>query len=129
MSTSDTDTPRSTPPRVPPADRGATRIADRVVTKIAAQAAREALAATGPAPARPHATVTVHHDIARVHVSLELDYPSDLTAQCAAVRREVTERIERCAGMAVPEVHIDIERLRPLPAGPAASGRSGRRLR
>ncbi|MEU6893464.1 hypothetical protein ABZ934_17020 [Streptomyces sp. NPDC046557] len=129
MSTSSTNTPRPTPPRVLPAERGATQIADRVVAKIAAQAAREALAATGPAPAPPHATVTVHHDIARVHVSLELGYPSDLTAQCAAVRREVTERIERCAGMAVPEVDIDIEQLRPLPAGPAAAGRSGRRLR
>ncbi|KJY36929.1 hypothetical protein VR46_30390, partial [Streptomyces sp. NRRL S-444] len=125
-------TPRTTPPRVPPADRGATRIADRVVAKIAAQAAREALAAqpaggaaqavglvgpvgsAGPAgagPAAPHATVTVHHDIARVRVSLELDYPSDLAARCAAVRRRVVSRIEECAGMSVPEVDIDIEHL------------------
>ncbi len=109
-------TPRATPPRVPPGDRGATRIADRVVAKIAAQAAREALAAqpSGPpqgAAAAPHATVTVHHDIARVRVSLELDYPSDLAAQCAAVRGRVARRIEECAAMAVPEVDIDIEHL------------------
>nr|WSW46508.1 hypothetical protein OG296_27250 [Streptomyces sp. NBC_01001] len=120
-------TPRATPPRVPPADRGATRIADRVVAKIAAQAAREALAAPpgGPptaagratrtagsaGPAAPHATVTVHHDIARVRVSLELDYPSDLAAQCAAVRRQVVLRIEECTAMSVPEVDIDIEHL------------------
>ncbi|MFI6149418.1 hypothetical protein [Streptomyces sp. NPDC051109] len=116
-------TPRATPQRVPPAERGATRIADRVVAKIAAQAAREALAAQpdgqpdgarpagGAAPAAPHATVTVHHDIARVRVSLELAYPADLAARCAAVRRQVVRRVEECASMAVPEVDIDIEHL------------------
>ncbi|MEV6953558.1 hypothetical protein [Streptomyces sp. NPDC051183] len=122
--------PRSTPPRVAAADRGATRIADRVVAKIAAQAAREALAAQRggrPAPAPPHAAVTVHHDIARVRVSLELDYPSDLAAQCAAVRKQVADRIEACAAMAVPEVDIDIEHLHAPQTGPA-TGRV-RRLR
>ncbi|MET9886815.1 hypothetical protein ABZZ20_27475 [Streptomyces sp. NPDC006430] len=109
-------TPRATPPRVPPAERGATRIADRVVAKIAAQAAREALAATPGGPPRPaappaHATVTVHHDIARVRVSLELDYPSDLAAQCAAVRSQVVRRVEECTSMSVPEVDLDIEHL------------------
>ncbi|MFK0047390.1 hypothetical protein ACIQU4_25390 [Streptomyces sp. NPDC090741] len=118
-------TPRATPQRVPPADRGATRIADRVVAKIAAQAAREALTAQPDGPPEadragsaggavagaPHATVTVHHDIARVRVSLELEYPSDLAAQCAAVRHQVVRRIEECAAMSVPEVDIDIEHL------------------
>ncbi|KPI21569.1 protein of unknown function DUF322 [Actinobacteria bacterium OV450] len=112
-------TPRAVPPRVPPAERGATRIADRVVAKIAAQAAREALAARPGGPPRtagagagaPHATVTVHHDIARVRVSLELDYPSDLAAQCAAVRSQVVRRVEECASMSVPEVDLDIEHL------------------
>ncbi|MFJ6795974.1 hypothetical protein [Streptomyces sp. NPDC091268] len=124
-------TPRTTPPRVAAAERGATRIADRVVAKIAAQAAREALAArsgAGPADAAPpHATVTVHHDIARVRISLELDYPSDLAAQCAAVRERVADRVEAYAAMAVPEVDIDIEHLHAPPAGPA-TGRV-RRLR
>ncbi|CAM5416921.1 Asp23/Gls24 family envelope stress response protein [Streptomyces avidinii] len=101
--------PRSGAPRVAAADRGATRIADRVVAKIAAQAAREVLGTTSGAPA--HATVTVHHDIARVRVSLEVDYPSDLAAQCAAVRRQVALRVEECASMSVPEVDIDIEHL------------------
>ncbi|MFD3549477.1 hypothetical protein ACFWUW_28450 [Streptomyces sp. NPDC058655] len=111
-------TPKATPPRVAAADRGATRIADRVVAKIAAQAAREALTAPPGRPgeaAAPHATVTVHHDIARVRVSLELGYPSDLAAQCAAVRRQVALRIEECAQMAVPEVAVDIEHLHSAP--------------
>lgn len=120
--------PRSAAPRVDAAERGATRIADRVVAKIAAQAAREALAQPVPDAAPPHATVTVHHDIARVRVSLELGYPSDLAAQCAAVRRQVALRVEEYAEMSVPEVDIDIERLRPTQARPAA-GRRDRRLR
>ncbi|MFJ4862968.1 hypothetical protein [Streptomyces sp. NPDC088748] len=101
--------PRSAVPRVSAGERGATRIADGVVAKIAAQAAREVLDTTSGTPA--HATVTVHHDIARVRVSLELDYPSDLAAQCAAVRRQVALRVEECASMSVPEVDIDIEHL------------------
>ncbi|MFG2619980.1 hypothetical protein ACGFXC_20460 [Streptomyces sp. NPDC048507] len=119
--------PRATPPLVPAADRGATRIADRVVAKIASRAAREALDA--PPGNGPHAVVTVHHDIARVRVSLELAYPSDLAAQCAAVRRLVALRIEECAQLTVPEVGIDIEHLRPAtPFRPAPAGRD-RRLR
>lgn len=120
-------TPRPAPPRVAAAERGATRIADRVVAKIAARAAREALAGAGAGAAPPHATVTVHHDIARLRVALELAYPSDLAAQCANVRRQVALRVEEYAEMAVPEVDIDIERLRPERARPAA-GRD-RRLR
>ncbi|MDX3539682.1 hypothetical protein PV721_36235 [Streptomyces sp. MB09-01] len=119
------DQPRATPPRVAAEDRGSTLIADRVVAKIAAQAAREALTATSGAP--PHATVTVHHDIARVRVSLELDYPSDLAAQCAAVRARVAHRVEECAQMSVPEVDIDVEHLHSAHTRTAA-GRD-RRLR
>ncbi|WP_371615251.1 hypothetical protein [Streptomyces sp. NBC_00454] len=119
--------PRSAPPRVAAADRGATRIADRVVAKIAARAAREALEHPAPDGSPPHATVTVHHDIARVRVALDLPYPCDLAAQCAAVRRRVALRVEEYAQMSVPEVDIDIEHLRPTPVRPAA-GRD-RRLR
>ncbi|MFD8888039.1 hypothetical protein ACFV0H_36970 [Streptomyces erythrochromogenes] len=116
---------RATPHAVAAADRGATRIADRVVAKIAAQAAREALPGSTGAP--PQATVTVHHDIARVRVGLELHYPSDLAAQCAAVRSRVTRRVEEYAQMSVPEVDIDIEHLHSAHTRTAA-GRD-RRLR
>ncbi|MFI7012263.1 Asp23/Gls24 family envelope stress response protein [Streptomyces sp. NPDC050145] len=97
--------------QVAPAERGATRIADRVVAKIAAYAAREALDVVPADGAPPHATVTVHHDTARVHVSLELEYPVDIGAQCAAVRRQVEERVRTLAGMEVPEVAVEVERL------------------
>lgn len=126
-----TPAPRTTPPLVAAADRGATRIADRVVAKIAAQAAREALDAlpahSSPGSA-PYADVTVHHDVARVRITLELAYPSDLAAQCAAVRRLVALRVEECAAMEVPEVDIDIDHLHPTALRPAPAGRE-RRLR
>ncbi|RRQ89093.1 hypothetical protein [Streptomyces griseofuscus] len=103
--------------RVPPGERGATRIADRVVAKVAAQAAREAL---GPPPAdaeAPHATVVVHRDTARIRVHLELGYPCDIGARCAAVRRKVTERVGALVNMTVSEVAVRVERLHPPTAG------------
>ncbi|WP_037843228.1 Asp23/Gls24 family envelope stress response protein [Streptomyces sp. NRRL F-5126] len=97
---------------VPPAERGSVTIADRVVAKIAAQAAREALFHGVPEGGdAPHAVVTVHKNNARVRVGVELDYPSDIGAQCGAVRRSVSERVNRLAGMRVPEVEVRVERL------------------
>ncbi|MEV6553374.1 hypothetical protein AB0M57_32440 [Streptomyces sp. NPDC051597] len=113
----------TTPGRVAPAGRGATRIADRVVAKIAAQAAREALGAPPEGGNAPHAAVTVHQEVARVRVSLELGYPSDLGAQCGAVRRRVAERVRALAGMEVPEVAVQIERLHAAHTGAADRGR------
>ncbi|MFF3348073.1 hypothetical protein [Streptomyces sp. NPDC002779] len=107
---------------VPPGERGATRIADRVVVKIASQAAREAL---GPLPADvspPHAGAVVHHDTARLRLHLELDYPTDIGARCAAVRRHVAERVRALVGMEVPEVVVHVERLHPVHG--AAQGRT-----
>ncbi|NGO69016.1 Asp23/Gls24 family envelope stress response protein [Streptomyces boncukensis] len=104
---------------VPAAERGATRIADRVVAKVAAQAAREALRQAGEGPALPgvsggappRATVVVREHAARVRVALELRYPSNIGAQCGAVRRRVTARVQDLVGMEVPDVALDIERL------------------
>ncbi|MCM2391544.1 Asp23/Gls24 family envelope stress response protein [Streptomyces albipurpureus] len=103
--------------RIAPGERGATVIADRVVAKIAAQAAREALNGVPKGANAPHATVTVRHDAARVRISLELDYPSDIGRQCGAVRRTVTERVETLAGMEVPEVAVLVERLHSAHSG------------
>jgi uncharacterized alkaline shock family protein YloU len=106
------------------AERGATRIADRVVAKIAAQAAREVLPALPPDAVPPHATVVVHHESARVRVSLELDYPSDIGGQCHAVRRHVAQRVRALVGMEVPEVAVQVERLHLAQAPGAAQGRT-----
>lgn len=125
-------------PVVEAGQRGATRIADRVVAKIAAQAAREALREVSGGSTDAHATVTVRRrdgkggggqggrgrsgggqgnggqvlGEARVRVAVELDYPSDIGAQCGAVRRRVAARVTELAAMTVPEVAVTVERLR-----------------
>ncbi|MFG2142006.1 hypothetical protein [Streptomyces sp. NPDC048650] len=120
-------------PAVPAGERGATRIADRVVAKIAAQAAREALREVSPAASTDaHATVTVHRrdgqehfGEARVRIAAELGYPSDIGAHCAAVCRQVSERVRALANMAVPEVAVEVERLH----SPLLDGRERGRVR
>ncbi|MFD5876792.1 hypothetical protein [Streptomyces sp. NPDC060322] len=108
--------------RVDAAGRGQTRIADRVVAKIAAQAAKEAVDERPEGAAAPRATVTVHRDTARVRVSLDLAYPCDIGRQCGAVRRRVAERVRALAGMEVPEVAVQVERLHRPEAGTAPEG-------
>ncbi|MEW2395073.1 hypothetical protein [Streptomyces sp. NPDC046862] len=109
---------------VAPAERGSTRIADRVIAKIASQAAREALEALPPDAMPPHASAVVHHESARISVGLELDYPSDIGARCAAVRRRVAQRVEALAGMDVPEVAVLVERLHLVHVPGAVHGRT-----
>ncbi|MEV0257863.1 hypothetical protein AB0H82_26845 [Streptomyces sp. NPDC050732] len=110
--------------QVAPGERGATRIADRVVAKIAARAAREAVDAVPPDGSPPRATVSVRHESARVRVSVELDYPCDIGGQCGAVRRQVAERVRELAGMEVPEVAVQVERLHSAQVRAAAQGRT-----
>lgn len=109
--------------RVAPAERGATIIADRVVAKIAAQAAREALGRLPEGASPPNAMVVVHHDTARVRISLELDYPGDIGRQCGAVRHQVTRRVRTLAGMEVPEVAVQVERLHSVHSRHGGQGR------
>ncbi|MEC3993356.1 Asp23/Gls24 family envelope stress response protein [Actinacidiphila sp. DG2A-62] len=108
---------------LPAAERGSLRIADRVIAKIAAQAAGEVLGdAPGadlvPRDATPHATVSVRKNSARLRLTLELGYPTDIGAVCGRVRRHVTAKVEALTGMDVPEVAVEVERLHA-----AASGR------
>lgn len=105
--------------RVPAAERGATRIADRVVAKVASRAAHEVLS---DAPERhrelagrgPHASVSVRSGNARIRLTVELAYPSDIGAVCAALRREVAHRVHSLTGMRVPEVAVEVQRLHPV---------------
>lgn len=111
-------------PQVAPSERGSTRIADRVVSKIAAQAAREAIGRVPDGGSAPHAAVTVHEARARVHISLDLGYPSDIGAQCAAVRHQVAQQVRTLAGMEVPEVAVQVERLHSVHTTGADRGRA-----
>ncbi|WP_329598965.1 Asp23/Gls24 family envelope stress response protein [Streptomyces pseudovenezuelae] len=109
---------------VPPGDRGATRIADRVVAKVAGQAAREALGELPAEAGPPHATVVVHHEVARIRLHLELGYPCDIGARCRGVRQHVVERVVALVGMEVSEVAVQVERLYPARAYGAGQGRT-----
>lgn len=115
---------RRPPATVPAGERGATRIADRVVAKVASQAAREALGALAKDAARPSADVVVAHETVRVRVHVELDYPTDIGARCATVRRHVAERVGALVGMEVPEVAVHVERLHPAGVQGTAQGRT-----
>lgn len=109
-------------------ERGGLRIADRVVAKIAAQAAGEVLSgAPGadlvPRDARPHASVSVRKDTARLRLTLELGYPVDIGAVCGTVRSHVARRVEALTGMYVPEVAVEVERLHSAAARRDDEGR------
>lgn len=109
---------------VPPGERGATRIADRVVAKVAARAALEAVGPLHPDAAHPLAVVVVHHDVARVRIDLELNYPCDIGARCGRVRHQVIQRVRALAGMAVPEVAVQVKRLHLATEYGARQGRT-----
>jgi uncharacterized alkaline shock family protein YloU len=47
----------------------------------------------------------------RVRIAVDLGYPSDIRAQCAAVRREVTERLREWAGMGVSDLAVSVVKL------------------
>jgi uncharacterized alkaline shock family protein YloU len=126
-------------PGIPRGERGAITIADRVVAKIASHVAREALSrfteSVGSVPPdrrTPRVTTSVRRaperdtagrDVepaagrqaalgeAGLRITVELGYPSDIGAQCAAVRREVTERLRTWAGMEVSDLAVSVERL------------------
>ncbi|MFD9115865.1 Asp23/Gls24 family envelope stress response protein [Streptomyces bottropensis] len=126
-------------PGVPRGERGATAVTDRVVAKIAARVAREALSRFAesvghvpPGRRTPHVSTSVRRapertgagrdaesaagrpavlGEVRLHITVELGYPSDIGAQCAAVRREVTERIRAWAGMEVSDLAVSVGQL------------------
>ncbi|MFF6786439.1 Asp23/Gls24 family envelope stress response protein [Streptomyces sp. NPDC012510] len=54
---------------------------------------------------------------AQVHITVELGYPSAIGEQCAAVRREVTERLRTWAGMEVSDLVVSVERLHSAHSG------------
>jgi uncharacterized alkaline shock family protein YloU len=131
-------------PSIPRGERGAITVADRVVAKIASQVAREVLSRftesadhVPPGRRAPHVTASVRraperHSAgrdgesaagrqavlgeARMRITVELGYPSDIGAQCAAVRREVTERLRTWAGMEVSDFSVSVGQLHSVHA-------------
>lgn len=111
----------------PPAERGATVIPARVVARIAAQAARTAQCrrAAGPPdrgrPAAPGASATVRAGSVRLHVAVDLPYPTDIARVCERIQRDVAERVAQLTGLRVSEVTLTVRRL--LTAVEAGQGR------
>ncbi|WP_406415066.1 Asp23/Gls24 family envelope stress response protein [Streptomyces sp. NBC_01614] len=129
---------------IPRGERGAITVADRVVAKIASQVARDALSrfteSADHVPAShgtPRVTTSVRRAPerntagrdaesaairqallfeARLRVTVELGYPSDIGAQCAAVRREITERLRTWAAMEVSDLVVSVEKLHSVHA-------------
>ncbi|MEU3951412.1 Asp23/Gls24 family envelope stress response protein [Streptomyces achromogenes] len=101
----------------PPAERGATVIPDRVVARIATQAARTAQsrrAAVPPdrgGPTSPSATAAVRTGSVRLHLALDLPYPTDIPHVCERIRRDVAERVAQLTGLRVGEVTLTVRRL------------------
>ncbi|MFE8989346.1 Asp23/Gls24 family envelope stress response protein [Streptomyces collinus] len=131
-------------PGIPRGERGATTVADRVVAKIASHVAGEALSRfpesaghVPPGRRSPHVATSVRRaperntatgddesaagrqavlgDV-RMRITVELGYPSDIGVQCAAVRREVTERLRTWVGMEVSDFSVSVERLHSVHA-------------
>jgi uncharacterized alkaline shock family protein YloU len=126
-------------PGIPRSERGAITVTDRVVAKIASRVAREALSRfpesvghVPPGRRTPRVTTSVRRaperqtagrddesavgrqaalGEARLRITVELGYPSDIGAQCAAVRREVTEQLRAWSGMDVPDLVVSVGRL------------------
>ncbi|MEU2435039.1 Asp23/Gls24 family envelope stress response protein [Streptomyces rubradiris] len=111
----------------PPAERGATVIPDRVVARIATQAARTAQsrrAAVPPdrgGPTTPGATAAVRAGSVRLHLALDLPYPTDIPHVCERIRRDVSDRVAQLTGLRVGEVTLTVRRL--VTAAEAGRGR------
>lgn len=101
----------------PPAERGATVIPDRVVARIAAQAARTAQsrrAAIPPdrsRPAPPSASAAIRTGSVRLHLSMDLPYPTDLPHVCERIQHDVAERVAQLTGLEVGEIILTVRRL------------------
>lgn len=101
----------------PPAERGATVIPEKVIARIAAQAARTAQsrrAAVPPdrsEPSSPAASATTKAGSVRLHLSMDLPYPTDLPEVCERIRHDVSERVTQLTGLTVGEVTLTVRRL------------------
>jgi hypothetical protein len=111
----------------PPAERGATVIPDRVVARIAVQAARTAQSrrAAVPsgrtAPMTPSASAAVRTGAVRLHLTMDLPYPTDIPHVCERIQQDVAERVAQLTGLRVGEVTLTVRRL--VTAADASRGR------
>ncbi|MEU2931173.1 Asp23/Gls24 family envelope stress response protein [Streptomyces sp. NPDC007251] len=109
--------PAPAPGLPPPAERGATVIPDRVVARIATQAARTAQArraAVPPdrgGPTATSASAAVRTGSVRLHLTMDLPYPTDIPRVCERIQQDVAERVAQLTGLRVGEVLLTVRRL------------------
>lgn len=102
-----------------PARRGATLVPEAVVARIAARAAREALSGraamppVGPRLGSPRSTAVVHKGSARISVSVDLPYPTDIGQTCGEIRRYLAERVPHLTGLRIDHITVSVHRLVP----------------
>lgn len=109
------------PPRAaglpPPPERGATVIPDRVVARIAAQAARTAqsrraaIPSDRSGPAAPSASAAIRTGSVRLHLTMDLPYPTDIPRVCERIQHDVAETVAQLTGLEVGEVTLTVRRL------------------
>ncbi|MFE9093736.1 Asp23/Gls24 family envelope stress response protein [Streptomyces sp. NPDC007264] len=101
----------------PPPERGATVIPDRVVARIAAQAARTAQSRRAAVPSdrsgpeAPGASAATRTGTVRLHLAMDLPYPTDIPAVCEQIRHDVAERVAQLTGLEVADVTLTVRRL------------------
>lgn len=113
---------------LPPAPhRGALTMSEKVVQKIAAQGAAElhfvgglrggvlGIGRHADSGQRPQASVEISGRTVTVFLDVALDFPADLAAQSAAIRRHVTDTLEHTTGLQVRRIDITV---RALTTGP-----------
>ncbi|MFI6149717.1 hypothetical protein [Streptomyces sp. NPDC051109] len=94
-------------------------IPEKVVARIAARAAKEAVASHSDTSAAlaelaaPRASAAVDSGTARLGLTLDLPYPTDLADASRQVQRYVSERVAHLTGMRITEVTLAIEHLVP----------------
>ncbi|MEW2289871.1 Asp23/Gls24 family envelope stress response protein [Streptomyces sp. NPDC047841] len=101
----------------PPAERGATVIPDRVVARIAAQAARTAQSRRAAVPPdldsleAPSASAAVRIGSVRLHLTMDLPYPTDIPRVCERIQQDVADKVAQMTGLRVGEVVLTVRRL------------------
>ncbi|MET9143118.1 Asp23/Gls24 family envelope stress response protein [Streptomyces sp. NPDC004042] len=98
-----------------------------MVERIAAQATRTSQtgrAAVPPdrgGPTAPSASAAVRSGSVRLHLALDLPYPTDIPEACERIRQDVAERVATLTGLRVGEVTLTVRRL--VTAAGASRGR------
>lgn len=108
---------------MPSRPRGTLTMSEKVVQKLAAQGASELPFVGGlrggvlgvgrhaDTQQRPHASVDISGTAVTVFLDVALDFPADLAARSADIRRHVTTTLERVTGLQVRRIDITVKAL------------------